>query len=460
MKNTYFQIIAATYLLLFVGCNAKTNDQHTPPNVLFIAIDDLRPELGCYGASHIHSPNIDKLANTATLFSNSYCNIPVCGASRASLLTGLRPTLTRFKKYFDRADEQAPGIETLPGLFKKNGYQTISNGKIFHIADDSRSDWDEVWRTKGKSSRDYTNEENIALDQGDQRGPPTEIGTEGDDTYLDGKMVTKSIEDLKRLKASGKPFFLATGFLKPHLPFNAPKKYWDLYDPKMIQLPENRIKPGDVPAQAWHTSGELRHYHGVPEKGAVDDEMAKRLIHGYYACVSYTDALVGRLLSTLEELDLNENTIIILWGDHGWNLYEHGLWCKHSNYRTSLKAPLIIKTPGQTKGSKPDEMVEFVDIFPTLADLCNLPAPIHLEGNSLTPIINNTPERSQWKTKVQSVWHNGFTYTSKKYAYTEWRNPADSILARMLFDHEVDPDENINIIGNDDHRNLIEALMH
>ena len=454
MKSTIFFSFLFCFLL---GCQSKGPQISKKPNILFIAVDDLRPELGCYGKEYIYSPNIDKLAEEGTLFLNAYCNVPVCGASRASLLTGLRPTLTRFKKYYTRADEDASDVPTLPGLFKANGYVTISNGKIFHNADDSKTDWDEIWRAKGDSPRGYITARNIQLDTvEDQRGYPFEKAFAPDSAYRDGKMTQKTIADLRLLKEKGKPFFLAAGFQKPHLPFNAPGKYWDLYPEETIKLPDNRFTPTDVPRQALHTSGELRNYFDVPKKGPVSDELAKNLIHGYYACVSYMDALVGELLNTLKELDLDENTIVILWGDHGWNLYEHGLWCKHCNYRTSLKAPIILRTPGQKESYLRKEMVEFVDIYPTLAELCGLSLPAHLEGNSMVPLLGE--EEVGWKESVESVWQSGFTYTNQTHAYTEWRTETDSIVAQMLFDHVNDPNENVNIVREEGSEVIVEAL--
>jgi iduronate 2-sulfatase len=451
-----FTCSVLSLVFLYFSC---TNNQIEiqNPNILFIAVDDLRPELGCYGQSHIHSPNIDKLADHGTLFLNSYCNVPVCGGSRASLLTGLRPTLNRFKLYYTRADEDAPEVTTLPGIFKQHGYTTISNGKIFHHRDDSQADWNEIWRGKGTSPLDYITPENISLDTIEgQRGFPFERTMAHDTAYIDGKMTEKAIQDLKRLKEEGNPFFLAVGYLKPHLPFNAPNKYWDLYPKEMIELPPNRFFPTDVPSQALHNSGELRAYHSVPPQGPVSDSMAKTLIHGYYACVSYTDALIGQLLEALERLELDQNTIVVLWGDHGWNLYEHGLWCKHSNYRTSLKAPLIIRLPGQKSGSVRNEMVEFVDIYPTLTELCNFTAPDHLQGMSLKPLLMDS--RVDWKDRVESVWRNGFTYTTNAHAFTEWRTEADSITARMLFDHVSDPGENVNIAEKEGNEKIMESL--
>lgn len=446
-SNTLLGLILIGLLNTACQTTPSNSAERTPPNVLFIAVDDLRPELGCYGATHMHSPNIDRLAASAVLFQNSYCNIPVCGASRASLMTGLRPTHNRFKVHYTRADEDAPGITTLPGLFKANGYTTISNGKIFHNPKDSEADWDEVWRLRGtNSSHDYLLDFNIALDTiPDTRGYTYEKAVAPDSAYLDGKTTQKAIRDLRRLKSGAQPFFLAVGFYKPHLPFNAPQKYWDLYPEGSIQLPENRFTPTDVPAQALHRFGELRNYSGVPKTGQVADSLARKLIRGYYACVSYTDAQIGRLLDALDALGLADNTVVVLWGDHGWNLYEHGLWCKHCNYRNALKAPLIMRTPGQEAGVVRQEMVEFVDIYPTLVDLCDLPNPNHLQGNSLVPLLGSESAVA-WKDTVVSVWKNGFTYTTASQGYTEWRTESDSVVARMLFDHLQDPEENVNLL--------------
>jgi iduronate 2-sulfatase len=367
---------ALMLLLALASCNSETTKNQIPetPNILFIAVDDLRPELGCYGKTHIQSPNIDRLAAEGTRFDRSYCNIPVCGASRASLMTGLRPARNRFLTYFTWADEDAPGITTLPKHFRNNGYQTISNGKIFHHETDASNSWDEIWHPKSssKSWRDYALPENIGADSsGTKRGAPVERAELADNGYKDGKTAEKVIQDLKKLKEQDKPFFLAAGFLKPHLPFNAPEKYWAIYDGK-VSLPDNNYPPENAPKESIHAFGELRAYAGVPEKGPVTDEMALELIHGYYACVSYTDAQIGLVLDALEELELEESTIVILWGDHGWNLREHGLWCKHCNYETSLHTPMIVKVPGTKQVNSTREIVEYVDIYPTLCELAGL----------------------------------------------------------------------------------------
>jgi iduronate 2-sulfatase len=449
-------------LWLFVGwmCASCADRSSLPdrPNVLFIAVDDLRPELGCYGRDLIHSPHIDHLAAQGTRFDRSYCNIPVCGASRASLMTGLRPARNRFLTYLSRADEEAPGIVTLPGHFHAHGYYTISNGKVFHHDDDDSLSWDEIWHpvSNSPSWRDYTLEENILQDTADRfRGPPFERALVSDTVYKDGKTAEKTIRDLRKLKESGQPFFLATGFLKPHLPFNAPEPYWALYDGK-VTLPSNNEPPENAPEESLHNFGELRAYAGIPAEGPVSDAMAEKLIHGYYACVSYTDAQIGKILEELRELKLERNTIVILWGDHGWNLREHGLWCKHCNYETSLHTPLILKVPGTRQVKASDQVVEYVDIYPTLCELAGLELPGHLQGNSFRDLLFDPKAESDGVAVCQ--WYAGVTTIRENWFYTEWITDTDSAYARMLYDHGVDPGENVNISEQEAYTSVISDL--
>jgi arylsulfatase A-like enzyme len=437
-------------LLLFLilsACSGSRESEKLPerPNVLFIAVDDLRPQLACYGQTHMVSPNIDQLARQGTRFDRSYCNIPVCGASRASLMTGLRPARNRFLTYLSRADEEAPGIITLPGLFHKNGYHTISNGKIFHHENDDSLSWNEIWHpvSNSPSWRDYALVENIQRDTSDKyRGPPFERAGVHDTIYKDGKIAQKTIRDLQKLKAGNKPFFLAAGFYKPHLPFNSPDKYWTLYDGK-VSLPDNNYPPENAPRESIHNFGELRAYAGVPPKGPVTDDLAMKLIHGYYASVSYTDAQIGMVLDELVRLKLDRSTIVILWGDHGWNLREHGLWCKHCNYETSLHTPLIIRVPGQRQVEASSEIVEYVDIYPTLCELAGLDLPAHLQGNSFRDLLYDPEAKSDGIAVCQ--WYAGVTTIRENWFYTEWINDQDSSYARMLYDHNTDPEENFNI---------------
>jgi len=458
MKSHILLLSGFLILLSSLVQGAGNNQSGEKPNILFIVVDDLRPELNCYGAGHIHSPNIDRIAAQGTMFERAYCNVPVCGASRASLMTGLRPTRKRFLNYESRADEDAPGVTSLPGHLKNNGYLTISNGKVFHFEDDSRESWDEIWNPASSSSswRDYAlSENNMADTLAYRSGPPLERADVQDNAYRDGKIAEKVISDLQRLSEIEKPFFLTAGFIKPHLPFNAPEKYWQLYDGK-VNLPENNYPPENAPKESFHKFWELRSYLGIPLGGPLKDDVAKELIHGYYACVSYIDEQIGKVLDELERLDLDKNTIVILWGDHGWNLREHGLWCKTSNYETSLHAPLIIRVPGSEQVGSTAEIVEFVDIYPTLCDLAQVELPEHLQGDSFRDLLFDSEATSDGEAVCQM--NSGITFIKENYYYTEWLNDADSSYARMLYDHRVDPRENVNISEHLEYAPLIQNL--
>lgn len=420
------------------------------PNVLFIAVDDLRPELRCYGKHHIHSPNIDRLARTGTLFERAYCMVPTCGASRASLMSGIRPAPKRFVNYLAWAEKDAPGKATLNTHFKANGYYTVSLGKIFHHRTDSAVGWSEpAWRPRGVGWYQLPENQRLHTERqkdqsgGRRRGPAYESADVDDEAYSDGVIARRAVRDLKRLSERDEPFFLAVGFLKPHLPFIAPKRYWDLYDENDIDLPENYHPPEDAPREALHTSGELRAYAGIPAKGPVDDETARKLIHGYYACVSYTDAQIGKLLDALDELELTENTVVVLWGDHGWNLGEHTLWCKHCCFETSMHVPLIVRAPGFAGGQRAPGLTEFIDIYPTLCELAGLELPQHLEGQSFVPLLR-TPDQ-QWKTAAVGRFRQGDTIRTDHYRFTEYTVAHRKFLARMLYDHRSDPGENRNV---------------
>jgi arylsulfatase A-like enzyme len=268
----------------------------------------------------------------------------------------------------------------------------------------------------------------------------------------------KAIEYLRKFKKSDEPFFLGLGFLKPHLPFNAPKKYWDLYKRDEIYLADNPFFPKNAPEQARFNWGELRAYEGIPKEGPVSDSVARSLIHGYYACVSATDALVGMVLDELSALGMADNTIVMLWGDHGWNLQEHGFWCKHVNFETSLRSTLLISAPGYSTG-KAEGIVEFVDIYPTLIDLCDLPNPgQQSEGVSMVPILKDP--NASIKDFAISKWMKGVTLIEEQYFYTEWHNPERNQIGRMLYDHHTDPGENIIISEFPESQELVNALSY
>ena len=450
-------------LLALLLCSPVFGDQQ-PPNVLFIAVDDLRPQLGCYGKPAIHSPNIDRLAARGVVFNRAYCMVPTCGASRASLMTGIRPTRNRFVNYLTRADKDAPNITTLNTHFKNHGYHTTSNGKVFHHPSDNAAGWSEpAWRPKDAPTYAIAENQRIAARRAKQlgrrgRGPAFEDADVSDDTYGDGKVANKAISDLRRLRQSGEPFFLAVGFFKPHLPFVAPSTYWKLYDREKIHLPDNYERPQDAPSEAIHSWGELRSYADVPRTGPLPNDLARTLIHGYYACVSYTDAQVGRVLDELERLGLADNTIVVLWGDHGWNLGEHTLWCKHCCFETSMHAPLVVRAPGIEGGGKTDGLTEFIDIYPSLCELAGLPLPDHLQGRSFVPLLK-TPGMP-WKQAAVGRFKSGDTIRTNRHRFTEYTDPKNNLAARMLYDHESDPDENVNIAERSPNAKTVKRLTH
>ena len=428
------------------------------PNVLFIAVDDLRPELGCYGVTKIHSPNIDRLAAEGTVFERAYCMVPTCGASRASLLTGIRPTRNRFKSYQTWAEKDAPGITTLNTHFHENGYLTLSNGKVFHHPKDNAKGWTEpAWRPKNVQQYQLSDSRRAMRENPKGRGPAYESADVSDQAYADGHIAEKATKDLQRLAKQDQPFFLAVGFMKPHLPFVAPQKYWDLYEPKSIQLPATYHRPKNAPDEAIHSFGELRQYAAIPATGKLPDEMARKLIHGYYACVSYTDAQIGKVLHELDRLQLAENTIVVLWGDHGWNLGEHTLWCKHCCFETSMRAPLIVKAPGLNGGQKTQGLTEFIDIYPSLCDLAGLAKPEHLEGQSFVPLLKDPSKK--WKSAAIGRFGNGDTIRTDQYRFTAYTTRKQELQSRMLYDHKNDPGEDVNVVGRKDLQDEADSLL-
>ncbi len=455
----HFKFVVITFILVFLSCKVIKENKTlatTKKNVLFLMIDDLRPELSVYGQNQISSPNIKALAESGVTFNRAYCNVPVCGASRASILTGVRPTADRFLKYNASITKETPTILTLVKHFKNQGYTTISNNKITHLKKDIK-DWDEEWYPYGKGWRDYQSKENINLEHNDQHGYAYEQPDIQDDAYYDGKTANKSILDLKKLKAEGKPFFMAVGFVKPHLPFNAPKKYWDLYKASEIILPKNSSFPKSAPEIANHLWGELRYYKDIPKKGQVSDFVAKKLIHGYYASVSYMDAQVGKVLKELKDLGLKDNTIVVLVGDHGWSLMEHGLWVKHSNFEVALRVPLIISAPNIPKDKCSNSIAELIDLYPTMCELASIPIPTHIDGGSLAEALKS-PSKI-FKNTALARYQKGETLIADNYFYTEWQRK-DKTISKMLFDHNNDPNENRNLAIEKRYKRIVDSLSH
>ena len=466
-------LILGTALL---GCadpvSTMTELQSNKQNILLLYMDDLRPQLNSYGNEQIISPNIDALASRSVQFSQAYSNVSVCGASRASMLTGMLPTKTRFIDYSTRVDVETPNQVTLPQLLKDNGYTTISNGKIYHHLDDRVSDWDEVWRPYAFDEndqglapsdywqslwKDYQLAKNIEFYRATDRGPAYESADVSDGTYIDGMLTEKVIRDLKRLKTSNKPFLLTAGFIAPHLPFNAPTKYWNMYDRKEIKQPDNNYVPKHAPKTSISRWGEMRAYTGIPRQGGVSDETARSLIHGYYATVSYVDALIGQIMTALTELELDQKTIIILVSDHGYNLQEHTQWGKYTSYRTSTRVPLMIHLPAMSKGGKTNALVDLIDVYPTIVELLELELPKHqLAGVSLVPVLKDPSLDGKSHVFLKNA--KGYTIQTQEYSYTEFINDNNQTFASMLYDHRTDGDENINVVNDANYAHTVTKL--
>ncbi len=455
----------------YAQAKKSENEKSKKMNILFIAVDDLRLQAGMYGEPQMKTPSIDKLGESGRVFNRTYCSVPVCGASRASLLSGIYPTAKRFVDYNTRKDKDAPEVTSLPLHFKNNGYTTLARGKIYHHYDDDSQAWSEKpyhplfshdgigWQCYlTDESKEIVEENRNPSNPNEVKGPAYEAADVPDNSYPDGMVTDKVLEDLEKFSQSEEPFFLAVGFWKPHLPFNAPKKYWDLYDKNDIILADNPFPPKNAPAQAMHDWGELRRmYAGIPQEGPVSDELARELIHGYYACVSYTDAQIGKILNELDRLGLAENTIVVLWGDHGWHLGEHTLWVKHCNFDKVMNAPLLVRAPGiETRDNNhSNSLIEFIDIYPTLCDLADLEKPGHLDGKSFVKVLKD-PDASIHKA-VYSRYFGGETLVTQRYAYTEWTENGE-MKANMLYDHKYDRDENINVVYDPDYKDVANEM--
>ncbi|MGB2128524.1 MAG: sulfatase [Flavicella sp.] len=448
------------YLILVFSFFQGYGQNTSKHNILFIAIDDMRPYLASYGSTQLKTPHLDKLASESIQFENAYCNIAVCGASRASIMTGVRPNQKRFAKYYSTASKDLPGAVSLQGLFKKNGYTTVSYGKIYHNPSDFQEDWSELDDTHEQF--DYQSVASLeiikTLPKGRVKGPAFEVADVSDETYSDGITTKKAIKRLKKFKKSKKPFFLAVGYVSPHLPFIQPKKYWDMYSEKDIKLADNPFQPKNSPKQAVHNSPELRGmYTGIPKQGPLPLTLAKNLVHGYYASVSYTDALIGKLICTLEDLGLRENTTIILWGDHGFFLGEHGMWTKHSTLKEAIHVPLLVSSPGVTP-AKTKAMTEYVDIYPSLCELAGVKAPSYLHGTSFVPVLKNPT--SQVKNEIYTRYARGEAVLDADFSYTEFVNKNGVPGACMLFDMLKDPNQNTDVSKRPTYKDIVKKYRN
>ena len=447
-------ILCSSLLCLALGWSdvaAAASALASRPNVLFIAIDDFKPEMGAYGAQEIKTPHLDRFASTALRFDRAYCQVPVCGGSRASLMTSILPTAERFRIADTHASEDAPGAATLPEVFRDAGYTTISNGKIFHHADDTAErSWTEQPWNPGTGHSANLDPESMARLSARGRGRIYESPDVPDNAYKDGQVAEKTIGDLQRLAADGKPFFLACGFVRPHLPFYAPKRYWDLYSRGDIEIAPNRERPEHAPTSLKGSNEYSFYDFGDTTPGT--SEFHRMMRHGYYASASYADKLAGDVLAELDRLGLAENTIVVVWGDHGWHLGEHDFWGKHNTLHNALRVPLIIRAPGfDGAGQGTAAIVETLDLFPTLCDLAGLTAPSTVQGISFRPLFAQPDGR--FRDNAFSRYGPGMAVVSDHHTYTRYKNGEE-----MLYDLQRDPGEDHNIVADPAYTDVLDRL--
>ncbi len=467
---------AAFFSLLLAPCSLLSAEGQ--PNVLFIASDDMRPQLGCYGDSTVKSPNLDRLAARGMVFERSYVQQALCSPSRISMLSGRYPATTQIFEIGRTLRTTMPDITTMPQHFKNHGYHTRSIGKIYHVGIDDEASWTLPPAQGGKprysaetveAVAEFTREAMAKGVELPQRGkgsrqsvvPPFDAVDCEDDDLLDGGAAAQGVAQLREhAKTPDKPFFLGVGFANPHVPWISPKKYWDLYDPATFTLAANEFLPKDAPAFAATSGNDFRWYRGVPE-GALPESFKRQCLHGYYAAISYVDAQVGRLLDALEETGLAKNTIVVFWSDHGYYMGEHTWWgAKHNNYEGATRNCFIVATPGmKTAGTKTQALAQAVDIAPTLADLCGLPANEGFQGASLKPVLDDpsaSVNEAAFSWYPKEGWL-GVAMRTDKWRYVEWTKPGQST-QQELYNMVHDPQNDLNVAGKPEHAQVIESL--
>jgi iduronate 2-sulfatase len=466
-------LLLTVFALCFITNNSA---QKKEPNVLIFLVDDLRTDLGCYENNVVKSPNIDALAKEGVLFENAYCQQSVCAPSRMSLLSGLRPETIGIYDIYTPFRPGNEDVVTMPQLFMQNGYKTVSIGKVYHHSQDDIENWsiyfpkepnayvkpETIERVlglkkeanakglKGKAYRQYV------------KGPAFENAEVSDEGYKDGRSAKNAIETLHEIK--DEKFFMVVGLSKPHLPFNAPKKYWDLYDKDDFEIP-SKDEPKGMYENALTNWGELRAYSNIPKEGNVDDNLSKDLKHGYYACVSYVDAQLGKVMKTLDELDLRKNTIVLLMSDHGWKLGEYSAWCKHTNFELDVNVPLIFSREKGYKervtNAKTKVPVENTDVFPTLAEICGFEYP-KMDGQSIKKLLDNPGLK--WTKGAYSIYPRkgvmGCTCTDGAWRYTEWRNneTQETEFAELYKHTDGNRIATENFAGNPDFKEIEERM--
>ena len=429
------------------------------PNVLFIAVDDMNNDLACYGHPTVKSPNIDRLAKAGTRFEKAYCQFPLCSPSRTSIMTGLRPDATRTFDLEYHFRTHLADVVTLPQLFKNNGYHAARVGKIYHYGNpgqigtnglDDEASWTERINPKGRDK----DEEHLLTNYTPKRGLGSSLSfqrAEGtDEEQTDGIVATETIKLLEKHKDG--PFLIAAGFYRPHCPYVAPKKYFDLYPIEKVAAPKGPFdEVKNVPKCALSSTTPWPWY-------GVSWEQSRESLQAYHATISFVDAQVGRLLDAVDRLGLADNTIIVFWSDHGYHTGEHGLWKKQSLFEGSARVPMIISAPGQkTKVGVSPRTVELVDLYPTLADLAGLEAPANLAGASLKPLLDD-PEAAWSRPAFTQVWRGSFpghSVRTERFRYTEW---ADGKQGAELYDYETDPGEQNNLANDPQHAATVAEL--
>ena len=472
--NRYRQFTTAIMVAVILVCASSLRAER--PNVLLILVDDLKPALGCYGDAVAKTPNIDALAARGMRFDLAYCNQAVCAPSRFTLMLGSHSTSTGLYGLGSQLRRIIPDAVTMPQHFTKYGYRTESLGKVFHIGHGNEGDpksfsvphfhdkvieyLDPASTDGGKLTREeaYFTNQKLGQIRSLPRGAAFESPDVPDDKYADGRVAAETIKRLqvarKRRQDEGTPFFIAVGFARPHLPFSAPQKYWDMFDPQELPMPQFEELPTGAPAVAGKRGGEISNYKPVPESrdAVYSEELKRQLIHGYYASTAFVDAQIGKVLDELDRLELAENTIVVLWGDHGFHLGDLGIWTKHTNYEQACRIPILIRAPGVTKaGSSTKQPAESVDLFPTLAELAGLPAPKGpqpIDGVSLVPVLKDPTARV--RDHAYHVYPRrklGRAIRTERYRLVQWLefHGAEDDAEYELYDYQTDPLETKNL---------------
>lgn len=451
-KSTSFPLKCAVIIVLLFYASCTKAQQSDHPNILLILVDDLRPAVGAYGDTVAITPHLDRFAERGMRFDRAYSNQAVCAPSRYNLMLGSRSTSSGIYGFGRDFRDPYPDAVTLPQFFKEQGYHTESMGKVFHVGHDTYNDeasWSvphhpelviEYVDPASKPDGD-TREEALFSNQGWEhsrslpRGPAWESPDVADDAYADGRVAERAVQRLGQLKAQpGQPFFLAVGFARPHLPFSVPKRYWDLYDEDALPMPgKDAVRPENAPPYAVKHGDEIDQYIPVPAQVTDEpfaDSLARKLIHGYYASTSYVDAQIGKVLEGLHALGLDENTIVVLWGDHGYMLGETGMWTKHVNYELANRIPLLIAGPGIAPGTSTMQLTETVDIFPTLVELAGFRRPVVAQPLDGVSMVSLFAEPEAWVR--DHAYHcfprggrMGRAIRTERYRMVEWKSIDD-----------------------------------